>query len=374
MRRDGGGLLTPLASLVAGALLLVQLGGARPCGTDDRCVLLEGHAFANNTEFHLNPYREGETLLGNHLWTTVRLPLGDGAEVRAGVFLDIRAGDEEAFRAVRPVLSLTLGGPRDRFVMGTLDSRFAIPETGPYRQGLHGLLPPIQQDELGIARANETGLAWFHQGARLDSEAWLAWQLLNTPSHREQFDAGWRGQLHLAGPLSLAGQWQVVHHGGQLFTAGQPVADSHAAALGLVFEDRDLGLFGIPAQWTHEGYVLGSRYTPDRSDLTTRVSGHGFFYQTTIRVHDWRFHVIEWWGRDFIKEEGDANYGFLRSDGTLSPLIGSRRHYGEYGLYKEVRRNASWTLEAGARIHDPGTDNLDYAIDIRAVYGVEFPF
>lgn len=363
-----------LVSSLVGALLLVQLGNASSCDTEDRCVLVEGHAFANNTEFFRNPYRDGETLLGNHLWTTLRLPLGEGAEVRAGVFLDVRAGDDNAFRTARPVLSLTFREDGDRFVMGTLDSRFEIEATGPYRQGLHRLLPPIQADELAIERANETGLAWVHEGTRLDSEAWLAWHLLNTPGHRERFDAGWRGQLHLGGPFALAGQWHVVHQGGQLFSAGQPVSDSHAAAVGLVFEDRDVQLAGIPFQWTHEGYVLGSQYTPDRSDLATRVTGHGFFYQATIRMKDWRFHLIEWWGRDFIKEEGDANYGFLRSTGALSPLIGSRRHYGEYGLYKEIRRSRSWTFEAGARIHDAGTSNLDYAIDIRAVYATGFPF
>lgn len=342
-------------------------------------VVVQGDFYAHNTEFFDNPYREGETLLGNNLKAFGAFPLGCKAEIRIGAFADIRAGDENQFRTVRPVASLVIESSLNSFIMGTLISRNTIPSAGPDRDGLHGLLPPIQNDEFSIERPYETGLQWFHTSTRFLSEFWVNWQMLNTSEHREKFDVGFVERFTLSGPLSIGGQLHVVHHGGQLFDAGQPVADSLAAAAGLILErDRPkLLLVAGPRvfdQINNELYFVNSRHTPDRSDDTTKLNGRGIFYRSTIRWNSWRIHIIRWWAKDFVKDEGDPNYGFRHLDGSYSPLVGSTRSYIEYGIFREYRLDESLTLEGGLKLHKVGNERTDYSYEIRGVFDLSFPF
>ena len=121
-------------------------------------------------------------------------------------------------------------------------------------------------------------------------------------------------------------------------------------------------------------YLGGSRHTPDRDNDATRLDGHGFFYQSTIRWAGWRIHIIRWWAKDFIKDEGDPNYGFLHLDDSYSPLIGQTRSYTEYGVYREFRLNSSLALEGGLRLHKVGNDRTDYSYEIRGIFDLSFPF
>ena len=67
----------------------------------------------------------------------------------------------------------------------------AAPDLG----GPHGLLPPLQVETLAFTRPNEGGIQWQVASDRLDQDAWINWQRLNTEEHRERFDAGVRGRV-----------------------------------------------------------------------------------------------------------------------------------------------------------------------------------
>ena len=126
--------------------------------------------------------------------------------------------------------------------------------------------------------------------------------------------------------LSAAYQFHLVHEGGQLHASG-PVRDSWAIGPGLIIE---------PTLWffdrtTVEGYVLFSRHVPDRSHLASSLHGQGVFARAAGEKNGWRGHIIFWGACDWIKEEGDENYGSLREDGTR---FRNTRHYGEVGLTK----------------------------------------
>ncbi|HXV26788.1 MAG TPA: hypothetical protein VD862_02090 [Candidatus Paceibacterota bacterium] len=364
--------------MLASALTLAAPLRAQDASGEKKPVRLvvESFFFADNTEFLGNPFREGQTLLGSQTGVAVAFPLGDRAEVRLGAFGDLRAGSEPAFQKVRPMASLVITGGADRFVMGTLITHPSIPETGPERSGRHGLLPPLQDEHLAIERGYENGLQWLRGGGRLQNELWINWQLLNTPGHREKFDAGYTGAVRLFGPLSLGAQFHVVHHGGQLYDAGQPVSDSFAGGAGLILNRSrpKLLLLAGPRlkSISTELYWLGSSHVPDRSADATKLAGDGIFYRTTWRWGGWRAHVIRWWAKDFVKDEGDPNYGFLWYDGTPDPRTGTGtwRRYSEVGLEREFRLADELTAEAGARLHWVDGD-MDYSYEIHAVLGLD---
>ena len=142
----------------------------------------------------------------------------------------MRFGSERAFESVRPVIALTVRGRRSTFVMGTFLQPSA--PVGPDRGGPHGLLPPIQRETLAFDRPNEAGLQWTFDGPRVRHEAWINWQRLNTPSHRERFDTGLVASLRANRWLTVPVHLHVVHEGGQLHAEG-PVADSAALGTGV---------------------------------------------------------------------------------------------------------------------------------------------
>src|SRR5687767_8851799 len=182
--------------------------------------------FGDNTEFR-NPFREGETIFGAAAAVAVELPLSDRAALIAGGFGMRQYGSEAAFDLVRPVLSLRLRNERSTVFIGTLRSPRAADPPGPDRTGPHGLLPPIQRETLAFERPYEASLQWIFAGDAFRHDAWINWQLLNTPAHRERFDVGIAGEARVTDTLAIPFQAHIVHEGGQLFAAG-PVADSTA--------------------------------------------------------------------------------------------------------------------------------------------------
>src|SRR5688572_9869345 len=143
--------------------------------------------YGDNTEFR-NPFREGETIFGAAAREFADVDLGPRASVALGAFGLQRFGSTRAFEMVRPVIALTVRGRRSAFVFGTLPAADAAGPIGPDRGGPHGLLPALQRETLAFERAYEPGLQWQFAGTRLRHTAWLAWQRLNTPEHRERFD------------------------------------------------------------------------------------------------------------------------------------------------------------------------------------------
>jgi hypothetical protein len=296
--------------------------------------------YGDNTEFS-NLFREGETLLGSAARVEIAADLGDRATLIGGVFLDQRFGHEEPFRLVRPVMSLRLRGERSQFTFGTL--RFPRPAGGPDRANPHGLLPPIQSDTLAVARPYEAGLQWNYAAGRLANESWLNWQLLNTARAREVFDAGVVGRVNLRGRTAFGYQAHIVHHGGQQHNNG-PVSDSWVLAPGVIVDAR------ADAVWrpSFEAYGLVSRYVPDREQLQRATSGGAIFARAALEYHEWRGHLILWRGNDYIKEEGDPNYGGLRRDGARFRRV---RDYAELGLTRTARPVSGLVLEGSARLH-----------------------
>lgn len=295
--------------------------------------------YGDNTEFS-NPFREGETLFGNAARVVVTAGIGDRVTLTGGVFGDQRFGSEHAFEIVRPVIAIEVRTGASRLTFGTFP--MPRPAQGPDLEGRHGLLPPIQQETLSFTRAYEAGLQWTRTAPRMQHDAWLDWQRLNTPVGREVFDAGVVGQMQVTRQVAFGYQAHVVHHGGQLHARGA-VSDSWVLAPGLLFEARP------DAVWRPSFHVYGlvSRYVPDREQQRS-TSGVALFTRAAVVRGLWRGHLIVWRGNDYIKEEGDPNYGGLRRDGTRYRKV---RDYAEIGLTRTARPAPAVVLEGSARLH-----------------------
>ena len=62
----------------------------------------------------------------------------------------------------------------------------------------------------------------------------------------------------------------------------------------------------------------------------------------------WRTHIIVWRGNDYIKEEGDTNYGGRRRDGSRFRKV---RDYAEIGVTRIGHPVPALQLEGSARLH-----------------------
>jgi hypothetical protein len=298
--------------------------------------------YGDNTEFR-NPFREGETIFGAAARVFIDTSLGSRAAISLGVFGNQRFGSERAFEQVRPVVALTVRGRRSTFVFGALPAMEPSRPMGPDRGGPHGLLPPLQRETLGFERAYEPGLLWRFAGTRLSHTMWLEWQRLNTVEHRERFDGGLDGRIELACHAAIRFQTHVVHEGGQQFASG-PVADSAAAALGIALT-RGTNERGA---LTVEAYGLAGKSVPDRQRPSDDRNGRAFFARAALERGGWRAHAIVWRGRDFIKDEGDANYGSLRRDGHR---YGGTRDYAETGVARRMTVAPGAVIEVSGRLH-----------------------
>ncbi len=314
--------------------------------------------YGDNTEF-FNPFRDGETLFGAAATIALDVDLNDAVTFSGGVFVNHRFGSEQFAETVRPVFSLILRGDHQQFVIGTLDTNERLADLGLDGAGPHGLLPPLQTETLAFTRPYEAGLQWTVNYPGFKQDWWINWQDLNTASHRERFDGGLNGRASIrsGSPISVAYQVHFVHEGGQLFASG-PVRDSWAAGPGIVFEPS-LGFFDRTAI---EGYALFARNVPNRDDLGATRHGHGVFARLSAEKRGWRGHFIFWGAGDWIKDEGDENYGSLREDGTL---FTNTRHYGELGLTKRFYSADGVEVEGSARLHRVEKD-FDYSYRVLA--------
>jgi hypothetical protein len=298
--------------------------------------------YGDNTEFR-NPFREGETIFGTAPRLCVVASLNDRVDLTLGVAGNHLFGGDDAFELVRPVVSLTVKGPRSTFVFGTLPVAYPDPSAGPDRAGPHRLLPALQRETFSFTRSYEAGLQWTFQGTRLQHDMWINWQRVNTKDHRERFDAGIAAEVRTPSAISIPLQLHVVHEGGQLFASGA-VRDSAAAAIGI----RVAGAAGSLDRGGLEIYALASRFVPDRAAPDRTRRGAGFLGRATAEQSGWRAHILFWRGRDFIAEEGDPNYLSIRRDGSYYP---GTRDYSEAGLTRGFTPAPGVTIAASARIH-----------------------
>jgi hypothetical protein len=298
--------------------------------------------YGDNTEFH-NPFREGETIFGAALRLEADVDLNDRVRVAIGGFGNQRFGSERSFDLARPILALIVSGRRSEFVFGTFPVRRRPPPNGPDRDGLHGLLPPVQRETLAFERPYEAGLEWRFDGPLLSHDVWVVWQRLNTPEHRERLDGGLTAALRSAKPISFPVQLHITHEGGQLYPSG-PVADSVAAAAGA----KVAGSIRSSLLSSLELFGLVSRYVPDRSRPELSRDGVAFFARAAAVRGGWRAHIIAWRGRNYIKDEGDTNYQSLLLDGGR---YHGTRDYAEAGLSRHFQLAPGAGLDVSGRFH-----------------------
>jgi hypothetical protein len=324
------------------AALLFTL--AEPCAAQIPISLhVDSVLYADNTEF-ANPFRTGETILGSFQRIFVEFEPGDRAKLQLGLYATERAGSPSPVDRGLPIVSLRLGSPRQQVILGTLrppsDDREGF---GPDRTTPHGLLPPLGVETLWFTRAYEAGAQWLTRTERLTHDVWFDYQKLNTPGHRELFDAGVVGRLTLAGPFKLGYQVHVVHHGGEQFANG-PVADSVGYGPGLIVERPLAGLDAASL----EAFALAAYDRPDRAAPLQTVEGKGVFLRAAAARQGWRGHLIVWRGDDFNHEDGDPNYLSTYRSGAR---YRGTRDYRELGLARLFRPAAAVDLEGSVRVH-----------------------
>ena len=320
--------------------------------------------YGDNTEF-ANPFREGETLLGSSGRVFLDVALSDTVVLRGGFFGLGRYGSHEFLEHAEPVIALVLSRGASRFLFGSLETvafRHDVP--GPDHETPHGLLPPLQQETLAFTRGQEMGLQWLVGADQLEHDAWINWQRLNTSSHRERFDAGYRGAVRLLPSLRLHTQWHIVHEGGQQFGNGA-VGDSQGLAVGLEWSRR-AGATRIVL----DGHPVVTRDVPDREILDSAETGLGIFARGAVERGPWRGHLIVWRSRDTFKEEGDANYLAERLDGSMFRKV---RDYGEVGVTRHFRPAPGVHLFASARLHRIES-SIEYSYRIVGRVRLRHPF
>ncbi len=298
--------------------------------------------YGDNTEF-ANRFRDGETIFGASGRVFLDIVVNESVVFRGGFFGLGRFGSHEFLEHAEPLIALEVSRGPSRFLFGSLETvatRHDI--AGPDLETPHGLLPVLQRETLAFTRGQEMGLQWLVKSTRIDHDAWINWQRLNTESHRERFDAGYRGAFQLQPSLRLHGQWHVVHEGGQQFGTGA-VGDSQGVAVGL--------------EWSHavragrivvDGHPVVTRHVPDRENMDAAETGLGIFARGAIEQGPWRGHLIVWRSQDTLKEEGDANYLAQRLDGSMFRKV---RDYGEVGVTRQFRPAEGVHLLASVRIH-----------------------
>jgi hypothetical protein len=301
--------------------------------------------YGDNTEF-ANPFRAGDTTLGISGYVFLDAVLNDVVSIRAGLFGLGRFGAHEFLEHAEPAVALHLTRGSSRFIFGTLDTVSTFPHiAGPDQETPHRLLPPLQQETLSFTRGQEMGLQWLVGSARVNQDAWINWQRVNTSSHRERFDAGYRTDIALTPSLRLHGQYHLVHEGGQRFNSGA-VRDSHGAALGLQWSAAIDA--GGTSRVSLDGHAVATRHVPDREHPERTEGGAGIFTRAALQRGAWRTHLIVWRGRDTLKDEGDPNFHARRRNGSLFRQV---RDYAEWGLTRQFRPAPGVHMFAAFRIH-----------------------
>jgi hypothetical protein len=111
-----------------------------------------------------------------------------------------------------------------------------------------------------------------------------------------------------------------------------------------------------------EVYGLISRDVPDREQPARSTTGAAVFTRAAVERARWRGHLIVWRSNDYIKEEGDPNYGGRRRDDLR---FRKTRDYAEIGLTRSARPVPELQLEGSARLHRV-EDRYEYSFRVLA--------
>jgi hypothetical protein len=290
--------------------------------------------YGDNTEF-FNPYRVGQTILGAQMPTYLSAALGPRTEVIAGVYGDHRSGRSDFLDEVKPLLGFRYHTQTSLGALGTLVT-----------ENRHGYLEPLEVTTLEFTRPVEYGLQWREDHRVIGGEIFIDWQHLNTRNSREIFDYGLLFHVRPRSYLTLEFQGHGLHHGGQLYSAGVPVTNNQAFAFGARLAGRlplvDVSSLGVFRLTSHGR--IDPTPEPNRPD-----QGRGTYVRGSIAPRGWvELFTIQWWGQDFLSEEGDNSYN---SRGANPGYYKSRRHYQEYGVTRRVAIESGVTLDAEFRLH-----------------------
>ncbi|MFL5493850.1 MAG: hypothetical protein ACJ8DC_05615 [Gemmatimonadales bacterium] len=290
--------------------------------------------YGDNTEF-FNPYRTGQTILGAQLQTYLSAGLGPRTEVIFGAYGNHRSGRSDFLDEVRPLLGFRYRTRTSLGVLGTLVT-----------EDRHGYLEPLEVSTLEFTRPVEYGMQWREDRRQVGGEVFIDWQHLNTRNSREVFDYGLLLHARPTSYLSLEFQGHGLHHGGQLYTAGEPVTNNQVAAIGVRLHG------GLPVAGASELAVfrLGSHGNIDPFPPAGRPDhGYGTYVRGSVAPRGWaELFTIQWWGRDFLSDEGDNSYG---SQGSDPAYYRSSRRYQEYGVARRTTIESAVTLDTEFRFH-----------------------
>lgn len=163
--------------------------------------------YGDNTEF-FEPYRTGETLLGQQGKSWLEASLGKRDFLSVGVFGDFRSETNPQVD-VKPILSFEYHEGGTRLILGTLDV-----------QKEHGFIEPLEVTTLEFTRPLEYGFQWLEKDPHFECDFFLDWHQLNTPAEPEQMDYGGVFKQPLDDRFSLEEQFHGFHDGGQLYYIG----------------------------------------------------------------------------------------------------------------------------------------------------------
>lgn len=289
--------------------------------------------YVDNTEF-FNPYRTGETLLGGQILTYLAAALGPRTELVAGFYGNHRSGDDRFLDPFKPILGFRYRTDHSLGAIGTLVT-----------EDRHGYLEPLEGTLLDILRPVEYGVQWREHRSRGGGEIFLNWQRLNTSTGREIFDYGLLLHADPARWLRLELQGHGLHHGGQLYSAGQPVSNNQVVALGGQVQGSLPGV----GRSSIAVFQMLSHGDVDSLPAGRPDHGHGTYIRATVTPGNWlELFAIQWWGRDFLSNEGDANYN---SQGLSPGFYQPYRKYQEIGLARRTPIESGLTLDTELRFH-----------------------
>jgi len=325
--------MQPRRRFAIAVVTALVLGRAHPAHAQELTWKNAATFYLDNTEF-FNPYRTGETLLGGQILSYLSAALGPRTEVVAGFHGNHQSGDSRFLSPFKPILGFRYRTDNSLGVIGTLVT-----------EDRHGYIEPLEGTLLDITRPVEYGVQWRELHSAGGGEVFLDWQRLNTSRGREVFDYGLLLHADPMQWLRLEIQGHGLHHGGQLYSAGEPVANNQVLALGgQVY--RELPVVGRSSLRI---FQLLSHGDIDSLPTGRPDHGHGTYIRAGVTPGNWlEVFAIQWWGRDFVSNEGDRNYN---SQGANPQFYHSYRKYQEIGFARRTPIEAGLTLDTEFRFH-----------------------
>ena len=338
-------------ALRAAATITFMLAGATSAAAQSVDWRTRATFYGDNTEF-FTPFRTGETILGAQFSTFLDIVPSEHTRIHAGVFGDLRYGDDDFLDPVKPILSFRYETPATLGVLGTLET-----------VNRHGYLEPLEVTTLEFTRPIEYGAQLIQRRRYWNMDLFLDWQGLNTPNSREVFNYGIVARGLPASFLTLEFQFHGLHHGGQLFDAGVPVTNNTVSAIGARLSHRLPGV----GRSSLAGFYLSSKGQIDPASPSTRPDrGHGTYLRGAIEPAGFvEVFGIYWMGRDFHTDEGDPNYN---SAGVADSFYRSRRRYFELGVARRTRIDSRVEVDAEFRLHRSDEDASQALFDSKWEY------